>query len=60
MIANETTLSKRLNDPEINNCRSQYGLQQWTNPIPHSFKSPKNDKCKTIQTRKLMATVVVE
>ena len=28
MITNETTLQKRLNDTEINNYRSPYGLQQ--------------------------------
>ena len=32
MIANETTLYKRLNDTEVDNNRSGYCLQQWANP----------------------------
>ena len=55
-IANETTIHKRTTDTEINNYRSPYGLQQWARPYRIvNYKTPRNYKCKTIQTSKLTA-----
>ena len=55
-IAYHATLHQIPNDTDINNNRSPYGLQkeQITYRIV-SYKRPRYDKCKTIQTRKLTA-----
>ena len=55
MIANETTLHNRPNDTEIKNNRS-YRSAFNNEQSPYRiviYKRPWNDKCKTIQTRKL-------
>ena len=59
MIANESNLHKRSNDKKNNmNYGSQYGLN--TNQSPYcivSYRRPRNDKYKTIQTRNLTANL---
>ena len=57
MIAKETTLHKTPNDTEasnnytIGNCTAFYNEQSLYRIV--SYKRPRNDKCKTIQTRNL-------
>ena len=56
MIANETTLRTRPNDPELTTTGPRTAFSNEQSPIRIvSYKRPRNDKCKTIQTRKLTA-----
>ena len=58
MIANETTLHKRPNDIEValTTIGHRMAFNNEQNPYRNvSYKKPRNEKCKTIQTKGLMA-----
>ena len=57
MIANETTLNKRLNDKEINNYYHRTAFNNGQSPYRTViYTRPRNVKFKTIQSKKKLTT----